>query len=241
MSNDKDICFVLSPIGEKDSPIRIHADNFIECILEPVLGDEYKILWADHIGEPVVITHQIIEQVIKAPLIIADLTGHNPNVFYELALRHATKKPYIQMIYAGEEGKLPFDVSVVRTIEYDFHMKYIGNAHEELKKQLEKIKKSPEDIQSPVSMSLDTLSLKSYKSDDEATQAMMALLTKLSSQIEQVVEKENRPGLGTDLAASLVPRVLGQRTVLSRTADEKPIRRPLKRRVETRKQDDKEK
>lgn len=46
-----------------------------------------------------------------------DLSYHNPNVFYELALRHAVRKPIVQLCRAAD--KLPFDVSQVRTIVVD--------------------------------------------------------------------------------------------------------------------------
>ena len=48
---------------------------------------------------------------------IADLTGENPNVFYELALRHAWQKPVVQIIALGQQ--LPFDIRDVNTVEYD--------------------------------------------------------------------------------------------------------------------------
>lgn len=69
---------------------------------------------ADQISKSGLITTQIINQIIECPLVIADLTGANPNVFYELAIRHATGKPYIQLIEQGH--RLPFDIGGVRTI-----------------------------------------------------------------------------------------------------------------------------
>lgn len=48
---------------------------------------------------------------------IADLTGGNPNVFYELALRHAAGRPVIQIIAKAE--KIPFDLRDTRTIQFD--------------------------------------------------------------------------------------------------------------------------
>ena len=48
---------------------------------------------------------------------MADLTGHNPNVFYELAVRHAIEKPVIHVI--ERPWKIPFDVAGFRTIDFD--------------------------------------------------------------------------------------------------------------------------
>ena len=58
------------------------------------------------------ITKAIIEQIITADLVIADLTGNNPNVFYELAIRHSYRKPTIQIVKG--EIDIPFDVANMR-------------------------------------------------------------------------------------------------------------------------------
>ena len=49
--------------------------------------------------------------------VIADLSDHNPNVYYELAIRHAVRKPFIHIIQTRD--KLPFDVQNMRTIQVD--------------------------------------------------------------------------------------------------------------------------
>jgi hypothetical protein len=55
----------------------------------------FKAIRADRISKGGIITDQVIQQVVEAPLVIADLTDGNGNVFYELALRHAIQKPVI--------------------------------------------------------------------------------------------------------------------------------------------------
>lgn len=96
--SDKRSCFVISPIGADGSDIRQRADDLFEFILKPVLEPKgVDILRADHLTSPGSITGQVIERVMNSDLVIADLSGHNPNVFYELALRHAVQKPYIQL------------------------------------------------------------------------------------------------------------------------------------------------
>ena len=56
-------------------------------------------------------------RILSDPLVVADLTDHNPNVFYEVAIRHAMQKPLVQLI--DENQRIPFDVSDVRTIKVD--------------------------------------------------------------------------------------------------------------------------
>lgn len=100
---DKKICFVISPIGEEGSETRERSDKVLKYIIcDSVEQLGYEVVRADKISEPGIITTQIIEHIIDSDLVIADLTDKNPNVFYELALRHAIRKPLIQMIMKGE-------------------------------------------------------------------------------------------------------------------------------------------
>lgn len=72
---------------------------------------------ADQIDKPGTITKQIIEYIYKSKLVIADLSYHNPNVFYELALRHAFRLPTVQLIRKSD--RIPFDLNQIRTIIID--------------------------------------------------------------------------------------------------------------------------
>ena len=109
-------CFVVCPIGGDGTDIRIKSDLVLNCIIEEALPENYEIIRADMITESGKISTQIVNKLLKADLVIADLTDQNPNVFYELAVRHATKRPFIQI--AEIDTELPFDVSDMRTIFY---------------------------------------------------------------------------------------------------------------------------
>ena len=62
------------------------------------------------------IDSQVINNTLDCNLVIADLTGQNPNAFYELGIRHMSEKPIIHMAEEGEN--LPFDMKPFRTIIY---------------------------------------------------------------------------------------------------------------------------
>jgi hypothetical protein len=78
---------------------------------------------ADTLAEPGLITEQMIAAILDYDLCVADLSGHNPNVFYELALAQAAERPVVILKRAGEA--IPFDVKDYRLIEYDLKPKSI--------------------------------------------------------------------------------------------------------------------
>lgn len=111
-------CFYISPIGSEGSEERKHSDLFMGSLVEPVLSEfRLAVVRADKIGEAGMITGQIIDHILLAKLVIVDLSFHNTNVFYELALRHAVRRPIVQLSRAAD--KLPFDVGQVRTVVVD--------------------------------------------------------------------------------------------------------------------------
>jgi len=115
-SNKK--CFVISPIGLPGSDIRERADNALDYIIEPALKElSIEAHRADRLLDPGLITDQMISAILNYDLCIADLSGHNPNVFYELAIAQAAERPVVLMKLAGEF--IPFDVKDYRIIEYD--------------------------------------------------------------------------------------------------------------------------
>lgn len=114
----ENVCFYITLIGEENSVERKHSDLFLGSIIEPALESlNFQVIRADKIDKAGTITKQIIEYLSKAKLVIADLSFNNPNVFYELAIRHAFRLPTVQII--KKEDRIPFDVSNTRTITID--------------------------------------------------------------------------------------------------------------------------
>lgn len=113
----KKTCFVVTPIGPNDSSTRRAADGLVHAVIRPVLEEKgYVVEVAHEIDTLGSITQQVVERVLNADLVVANLTDLNPNVMYELAIRHCVAKPVIVM--AESSTKLPFDVAAERTISY---------------------------------------------------------------------------------------------------------------------------
>ena len=110
-------CFVISPIGPPDSPVRNHADDVYRFIIQPALK-EFGIepIRSDQISEPGRITEQMFDNIFRAEVCVVVLTDFNPNVFYELAVAQCAARPTLLLVESGQV--LPFDIKDLRTIEY---------------------------------------------------------------------------------------------------------------------------
>jgi len=112
----KKTCFFIGPIGNEKTPTRDWSDQVLEYIVTPAvteLGYETPKR-ADRIPGLGSITFEIMRRLVEDDLVVADLTEGNPNAFYELAIRHALKKPTVHIIRSGE--KIPFDVRDIPVI-----------------------------------------------------------------------------------------------------------------------------
>lgn len=106
-----DTCFVMMPFGHwMDTYYReIFIPAIKEAGLEPIRADELFSTGS--------VIEQIWEQISRAKVLLADLTGKNANVFYELGLAHAAQKPVV--FTTGELEDVPFDLRHLRVAVYD--------------------------------------------------------------------------------------------------------------------------
>jgi len=173
-------CFVISPIDKPGSPVRERADTLLDYIIKPVLeadGLGFSVERADEIQQPGLITQQVMERVVVADLVVADLTGRNANVFYELALRHAARKPAIHMIQ-GDEA-IPFDVANQRTICYDVDVRHAEQAKKQLEEQTKAVLADPSAADNPISATMQLLRF--GESQDPTKQGIARVLAELSA------------------------------------------------------------
>jgi len=135
-------CFVIGPIGNAfaahGSPTRETYEDSLHVmaeVIEPACA-KYGLspVRADSLARAGEITTQIFRRLRDDDVVIADLTDANPNVMYELGLRHTRDKLTIQI---GEFGRLPFDVSTIRTIQFSRSPIGLIKARDELIRVLE--------------------------------------------------------------------------------------------------------
>lgn len=114
-------CFVIAPIGPPRSDTRDRTEGLLDEALRPVVKEFGLDVTAPHeIAEAGSIPKQVIQHLLEAELVIADLTDLNPNVMYELAVRHAKGKPVVPI--AERDTSLPFDITTQRTLFYEDSM-----------------------------------------------------------------------------------------------------------------------
>jgi len=114
------LCFVIGPIGKDGTELRKHADLMIHAVIKYVLESAefgYQVKRADEDADPGMIGDRAVADILRAELVVADLTDLNPNAFYELGIRHATEKPTVHVARFGT--MLPFDNISHRTIFID--------------------------------------------------------------------------------------------------------------------------
>jgi len=187
-------CFVIAPIGEAGSDIRKRSDQVLKHVISPAAEQcGYEALRADQISEPGMITSQVIQHIVDDPLVIADLTGWNPNVFYELAIRHALRKPLVQLIKRGEQ--IPFDVAGTRTIHVDHKdLDSVEEAKEEIVRQIGALEQDSSDIETPISVSLDLQLLRQSENPEQRSLGdLLSVVTELRSGLANLEKRLDNP------------------------------------------------
>ena len=110
-------CFVIAPLGVPGSTTHRRYRALIENVVRPALEPLGYTVSGPPVPGALEIIEEVTERVLGCDLVVADLTGGNPNVFYELCLRHVQGTPLVQL--AQDVGEVPFDVRPTTVIEAD--------------------------------------------------------------------------------------------------------------------------
>src|SRR5215813_3992236 len=113
------LCFVLMPFGKKKDPTGgpdIDFDAIYEGAIRPAIEDAaMDPIRADEEITGGIIHKPMFERLLLCDFAVADLTTANPNVFYELGVRHAAR-PYSTLPIFAANQKLAFDVNYLRAL-----------------------------------------------------------------------------------------------------------------------------
>ncbi len=137
MTAARQVCFVDMPFGKKTDPdtgVEIDFDDIYERGIAPAIATAgLEPIRGDREAAGGIIHSAMFARLLLSEFVVADLTTANPNVYYELGVRH-TAKPYSTIPIFATIGDLPFDVAMVRAIPYDLED---GTLSEDSAKQLQ--------------------------------------------------------------------------------------------------------
>lgn len=131
-----DTCFVLMPFGG-------WFDTYYRDVYSPAIKEAgFEPIRADDLFHSGAVMEQIWEEIRKAKVLVAELTGKNANVFYELGLSHARGKPVV--LLTGNIDDVPFDLRHLRIVQYDVRdPTWAAKVHKNLVSYIKNAKSDP--------------------------------------------------------------------------------------------------
>lgn len=154
----KQMCFVDMPFGKKvdeKSGIEIDFDQVYQEGIEPaIIAAGLTPIRGDREETGGIIHTAMFARLLLADFVVADMTTANPNVFYELGVRH-TAKPYTTIPIFATTSAPPFDVNMVRAIPYkltggSIYKESADELKEQLTRRIEKVLTGPPVQDSPL-------------------------------------------------------------------------------------------
>lgn len=125
-------CFVITPFGGK------FDDNYLNILSPAIMAAGYEPVRGDDFYGPNPVIEDIRGGIESASVLIADVSGKNPNVNYELGVAHTLDKPVI--ILANRRSDIPFNIHHLRVIFYDVNKSNWENSlKEKITKSLEAV------------------------------------------------------------------------------------------------------
>lgn len=216
MSEEKQ-CFVVCPIGDEGSPERKRSDTVLKHFIEPACEEfGYKVIRVDKLHTVDKIDDTIIQYLRTSELVIADITDHNANVFYEFGYRQALKLPLIPIIHEDGE-KIPFDITTLRTIRYSNDIAKQDDVLNNLKESIRHF----EDFEMPDNqLSNEGLEINSLYNIHEKLDKIIELSQRnnqevLNTFIDKIASQNNRPKSQDEVIAEMLPTLLSNPEALS--------------------------
>lgn len=171
---EEKVCFVVMGFGKKTdmaTGATLDLDKTYQNIIKPCVSEcGYRCVRADEVQDTGLIDRSMYALILRADLVIADISTFNPNALYELGVRHAVKPFSTIIIKAESSSKIPFDIDHTRVFSYKHLGEDIGVDESNrmkslLKEKLLNIEKGPVK-DSPVYEYLQTLQQPSIDEDE---------------------------------------------------------------------------
>lgn len=181
--------FVISPIGALDGEGFDFTSLVLSEIVRPAAAEAGGFcdpVRADEMHAPGSITAQVVKQILDADVCVADLTGRNPNVMYEVAIAHAADKPVI--LLQQEDGGPPFDFADERAIHYSTRADKANRARTELVHHLQSAVSEDKDERLEKTLHPVRQLFKDIRTRAEASIPEQALFERMDALSDQLVQ-----------------------------------------------------
>lgn len=193
---EKPVCFVVMPIADVPGYEPGHFGRVYEHLLKPAIqAAGYRPVRADDAVKTDYIVVGIIQKIVESAMVLCDFSGRNPNVMYELGVRHAFDKPVV-LIKDRRTEKI-FDIQGLRHIEYEESLR-IDAVHKDVARITKAIQDtaeaSPGDLNSIVRlagvMSAEVPTGQAISAD---TKLILTTLGSLERRIGEMEEQRSKP------------------------------------------------
>jgi len=180
MSEERTV-FVIMPFSATRTASQEEWTETFEHIFRPAIESSGFLCRRARVSTGSLIT-SIIDDLRASRNVLADITDQNPNVFYELAVRHSLSKRTIIVSQRAED--IPSDLSGYWTIVYGRKPGEVSAFHLELNRLIAEIERNPEKSDSPVGEILerDNISLNSVVQKENAKK-LTGLYTEITGNI----------------------------------------------------------
>jgi len=116
--HERPVCFVIMPISDVAGYDSGHFGRVYEHLLKPAIIEAgFRPVRSDDTTKTDYIVVGIVQRVVESPMVVCDFSARNPNVMYELGIRHAFNKP-VALIKDTNTDKV-FDIQGLRYTEYE--------------------------------------------------------------------------------------------------------------------------
>lgn len=174
-------CFVIMPFSSSTTQTEEGWTEIFENFFVPA-WNEFGVNCTRAQAPRGSITKDIIEKLYSASIVFADLTDSNPNVMYELGVRHTFKKPSVMV--KTKASSIPFDVNDYKVFEYSYTPKGLKDLKKHLNEVIGDIQKFPNKADNPVWDFRNTSDfLVDYIRNIETINKLQAIVLELNSNI----------------------------------------------------------
>jgi len=143
-------CFVVMAIGDQkngdttisSADLKKKYDDLIKEAIKKARPD-IEVTRADEVAIPGTMSTDIITRIMHSTYVVVDVSYPNPNVFYEMGLRHACK-PGTVIIKEKNAPTVPFDISHLRYIEYESTPSGLKTLADSISKYFDVFDKNPD-------------------------------------------------------------------------------------------------